>query len=233
MREFARNDGKSLYGSDAPNPVIFVESGLRFEADVVRGQKTGFFLDQRENRRMVESFASGRRVLNTFSFSGGFSLYAARGRARSVTDLDLSSHALEASKRNFALNQALGAVAGCPHELLQADAIGWLRGNEGRKFDLIILDPPSFARRESERLVAIHAYSNLAADALLHLNRGGILVACSCSAHVSADEFFNAVRKGASRSMKSFTVLKTTGQPLDHPSTFKEAEYLKAIYLQT
>src|SRR5439155_6172250 len=102
-------DGASLYqkraGSETGAPIVFLENGLRFEADVVRGQKTGFFLDQRENRRMVESLAQGRDVLNAFSFSGGFSVYAARGGARTVTDLEISGHALEAARRNFASNQ--------------------------------------------------------------------------------------------------------------------------------
>src|SRR5204863_326174 len=127
--------------------IVFLESGLRFEADVVRGQKTGFFLDQRENRRRVESLARGRTVLNAFSFSGGFSLYAARGGAKSATDLDLSAHALAAAERNFTLNQREPEVARCRHELLQADAFDWLARNAGRKFDLIVLDPPSLAKR--------------------------------------------------------------------------------------
>ncbi len=104
--KFAQSDGKVLRGTKPNGPVVFLESGLRFEADVLRGQKTGFFLDQRENRRLAGSLAAGRTVLNAFSFSGGFSLYAARGGARSVTDLDISAHALAAGERNFRLNQA-------------------------------------------------------------------------------------------------------------------------------
>ena len=103
-----------------------METGLRFEADVVRGQKTGFFLDQRDNRRQVESLAAGRQVLNAFSFSGGFSLYAARGGATVVTDLDLSAHAVAGARRNFQLNQSLATVASCRHEAVQADAFSWL-----------------------------------------------------------------------------------------------------------
>ena len=128
----------------------------------MRGQKTGFFLDQRENRRHVESLARGRTVLNAFSFSGGFSLYAARGGARSVTDLDVSAHALASAKRNFALNESKPAIARCPHETVQADTFEWLAANPGRQFDLVILDPPSLAKREVERPSAIHAYGRLA-----------------------------------------------------------------------
>jgi len=103
-KQFQRRDGQILFGASPEGTVIFFENGIRFEADVLRGQKTGFFLDQRENRREVELLAHGRRVLNAFSFSGGFSVYAARGGAKSVTDLDISAHALESAKRNFALN---------------------------------------------------------------------------------------------------------------------------------
>jgi len=219
-------------GSESGAPVVFLESGLRFEADVWRGQKTGFFLDQRENRRLVETLARGRTVLNAFSFSGGFSLYAARGGAKSVTDLDLSAHALESARRNFRLNETEPAVARCRHESIQADAFDWLAGNRGRKFDLIVLDPPSLARREAERAGAIRAYAKLAESGLDHLSSGGILVACSCSAHVSVEEFFGAVRQAARTSGRKFTELRTTGHAPDHPATFPEAEYLKAIYLR-
>jgi 23S rRNA (cytosine1962-C5)-methyltransferase len=225
-------DGQILFGDRLEACPKFLESGLRFEADVCRGQKTGFFLDQRENRRAVESLARGRRVLNAFSFSGGFSLYAARGGAVSVTDLDISAHALASAKRNFKLNESDAAVASCRHELVQADAFDWLRSNESRQFDLIVLDPPSFAKREAERAGAIRAYERLASLGIQHLAPGGILVACSCSAHVTAEEFFDAVRRSASKSRKAFEKLQTTRHAPDHPATFKEAEYLKAIYLR-
>lgn len=218
--------------SPAPGPVIFLESGLRFEADVVRGQKTGFFLDQRENRRAVESLARGRSVLNAFSFSGGFSLSAARGGADSATDLDISPHALESAKRNFALNRSEPAIAHCQHECIPTDAFDWLAGNAGRPFDLIVLDPPSLAKREAERAGAIRAYGKLAGDGVRHLSPGGILVACSCSAHVSAEEFFGAVRLAATRSGRKFAELQTTRHAPDHPARFKEAEYLKGIFLR-
>jgi 23S rRNA (cytosine1962-C5)-methyltransferase len=230
--EFPR-DGELLFpkrGEKNPeNPIIFLESGLRFEADVLRGQKTGFFLDQRENRRAVESLARGRTVLNAFSFSGGFSVYAARGGAISVTNLDISAHALASAKRNFDLN---AATARCPHETIQANAFDWLGANDRRKFDLIILDPPSFAKRESERNKAIEAYEKLALLGLRHLSPGGILVACSCSAHVSAEEFFDAVKRSAKKTGRRFDEFQTTRHAPDHPATFKEAEYLKAIYLK-
>src|SRR5882724_1164947 len=146
-RQFGNKDGQILGGASLTKPVIFQESGIQFEADVLRGQKTGFFLDQRENRRLVQSLSAGPAVLNGFSFSGGFSIYAARGGARSVADLDISRHALSASNRNFLLNRSDRNISGCPHELIQADAFEWLKRNEERQFDLIILDPPSLAKR--------------------------------------------------------------------------------------
>ena len=210
-------------------PVVFLESGLRFEADVVRGQKTGFFLDQRENRRRVETWAGEADVLNAFSFSGGFSLYAARGGARSVTDLDISAHALAGARRNFGLNQDHPAVAACRHETIQTDVFAWLEQNAAPRFDLVILDPPSLAKREAERAGAIQAYAKLAAQGVKTLRPGGRLVAASCSAHVTADEFFEAVRSALRRSGRSWTELSTTGHPPDHPATFPEARYLKCV----
>ena len=212
-------------------PVLFLENGLRFEADVLRGQKTGFFLDQRENRRNVEALARGRSVLNLFSYSGGFSLYAARGGAAGVCSLDISEHALAAARRNFALNRDQPAVARCPHETIQADAFGWLRQNPEQRFDLIILDPPSLAKRESEKADALAAYAKLIEAGLARLNKNGILVAASCSAHVSAAEFFTLARAAAQKSGRRFNELRTTRHPADHPATFPEGEYLKCIYL--
>lgn len=232
QNQFKLTDGQILRGPTLDGAVIFLENGLRFEADVLRGQKTGFFLDQRENRLRVESLAQGRDVLNAFSFSGGFSVYAARGGARSVTDLDISAHALESARRNFALNQANAAVKTCRHETIQTDVFEWIAGNAKRKFDLIVLDPPSLAKREAERAGAVQAYGKLARHAIGHLNAGGILVAASCSAHVSADEFFTMLRETARSSGRQFTELQTTIHAPDHPATFREAQYLKCIFLQ-
>lgn len=229
---FKKSDGEILAGSSVSGGIVFSENGLRFEADVLRGQKTGFFLDQRENRRWVEELAQGRSVLNAFSFSGGFSIYSTRGGASSVTDLDISAHALSAAKRNFALNGTGVGISACRYQQIQADAFEWLAENERKKFDLIILDPPSLAKRESERSGALQAYQRLAGSGISHLSPGGILVACSCSAHVAAQEFFGAVRSVARKSKRKFEELQITGHAPDHPATFKEAEYLKAIYLR-
>jgi 23S rRNA (cytosine1962-C5)-methyltransferase len=229
---FQLRDGQVLRGDGLESPVIFLENGLRFEADVLRGQKTGFFLDQRENRKIVETFAKGKRVLNAFSFSGGFSLYAARGGATSVSSLDISAHALESARRNFALNLADPKIAAAHHEIIQADVFDWFQLPQQRSFDLIIVDPPSLAKRETERGEAIRAYGRLCESALARLSPGGILVAASCSAHVSADEFFTMVRQTTRNTGRRFSELMTTRHARDHHAAFREAEYLKCIYLQ-
>ncbi len=237
MQEIAANrfriqDGELLLGEALAGPVEFLENGLRFEADVVRGQKTGFFLDQRENRREVKALAGGRNVLNLFSYTGGFSLYAADGGAASVCSIDISELALAGARRNFALNADRPAVARCRHETIQADVFDWLREESPRRFDLIVLDPPSMAKKESEREEAIGAYAKLIESALGRLNKSGILVTSSCSAHVSAAEFFNLTLEAARKSGRRFGELKTTGHAADHRATFVEAEYLKCIYLK-
>jgi 23S rRNA (cytosine1962-C5)-methyltransferase len=232
LLNFSLSDGTVVHGPPLQQPVLFLESGLRFEADVIRGQKTGFFLDQRENRRKVQSLARDRTVLNTFSFSGAFSVYAARGGARRIVDLDISSHALAAAQRNFALNQSHPVIASCERRQIQADAFDWLAGNLEQKFDFVILDPPSLAKRESERAGAIRAYRTLTSLALSHLCAGGLLLAASCSAHVSAEEFFQAVCDSALGSGRRFEVMEATRHAVDHPAAFKEADYLKAIYLR-
>jgi 23S rRNA (cytosine1962-C5)-methyltransferase len=169
--------------------------------------------------------------LNAFSFTGGFSVYAADGGATSVTDVDISAHALTGSKWNFALNQSRPAFSDCRHEIVKADAFEWFAENTGRKFDLIVLDPPSLAKREDERVRAIAAYAHLSALGIRRLAPGGILLACSCSAHVSTEEFFDTVRKAPMESKRKFRELETTRHAPDHPATFKEAEYLKGVYL--
>jgi 23S rRNA (cytosine1962-C5)-methyltransferase len=234
-RSPTRRDGEVVFskfaGSETGAPIIFFENGIQFEADVVRGQKTGFFLDQRENRAEVEKLSRGRKVLNAFSFSGGFSVYAARGGATSVTDLDISGHALESAKRNFALGQNFPGTAACHHEMVQADAFAWLE-KTSEKFDLIVLDPPSLAKRATEREGAIQAYERLNLLGIKRLSGDGILVAGSCSAHVPAAEFFDTVRRAAAKSGRRYSELKTTQHPPDHPAGFKEAAYLKVIYLK-
>jgi len=230
--QFNARDGQTLRGDLPAGPVEFLENGLRFEADVLRGQKTGFFLDQRENRREMRALADGCAVLNLFSYTGGFSLYAADGGAASMCSIDISEHALAGARRNFALNAGRPAIARCPHETIQADVFDWLRNAPSRRFDLIVLDPPSLAKKEAERAEAIAAYARLVAATLARLSKNGILSSSSCSSHISAAEFFHLTLETSRKSGRRFTELKTTGHAADHPATFAEAEYLKCIYLR-
>jgi 23S rRNA (cytosine1962-C5)-methyltransferase len=210
--------------------VLFQENGIVFEAEVMRGQKTGFFLDQRENRARLESLAVEAEVLNAFSFSGGFSLYAARGGAKRVVDLDLSRHALASAERNFSHNRPCWpSVAACQHETIEADCFHWLSRGPDRKFDLIIVDPPSLAQRQSDWEAAMDGYAHLHAAAWSRLRPGGILLAASCSAHVQADDFFAQLRRTLRRSGGHFDELWTSHHAPDHQATFPEARYLKAI----
>lgn len=225
-------DGQTLVGEPPAGPVIFRESGLSFEADVLRGQKTGFFLDQRENRRAVEKLAPGREVLNAFSFSGGFSLYAARGGAKRVDSLDLSAHALDSARRNFVLNASDPRLVSTVHRMIQADAFGWLAEARPSQYDLVILDPPSMAPRQSARDSAFGAYTNLVQQGVRLLRPGGILVAASCSAHVTAEEFSALVVQTARLANSRAAQFLVTGHAPDHPATFKEAHYLKCVYLR-
>lgn len=230
--KFQWTDGQILQGEPITGPVLFLENNWRFEADVLRGQKTGFFLDQRENRREVQALSAGRDVLNLFSYTGGFSLYAAGGGAQSVCGVDISEHALAGERRNFALNEEHPAIANCRHQTLQADVFLWLREETSRRFDLIVLDPPSLAKRESERTQAEGAYARLIAASISRLRKGGILLAASCSAHVPAAEFFTLARSAARSAGRQFEEIKTTRHPPDHPATFAEADYLKCIYFR-
>lgn len=228
----ARWDLKEGFRGEAGDEVVvFSENAIRFEAAVLHGQKTGFFLDQRDNRARVEELATGRDVLNVFSFSGGFSLYAARGGAKSVTDLDISAHALESAARNFKLNDDDARIANVPREMVRADAFKWM-DEDPRMFDLIVVDPPSLAKREKEREGAIRAYQRLNTRAIERLKPDGILVAASCSAHVAAAEFYELVREAAQRSGRRWRELWTSGHAQDHPVGFPEAEYLKALCLE-
>jgi len=230
--ESKRRDRQVLLGEDAVMPVVFRENGLLFEADLLRGQKTGFFLDQRENRARVERLASGRSVLNVFAYTGGFSVYAARGGARSVTSLDVSPPALAAAKRNFAHNRSVGGVASARHEVAQGDAFKLLAEmrDSGHVFDMVILDPPSFAKANSEVDGALRAYARIIRLGIDVLSDGGTLVAASCSSRITSDRFRRLVQDTVAKAQRSIQVLQQTGHPPDHPIGFPEGAYLKCIF---
>jgi 23S rRNA (cytosine1962-C5)-methyltransferase len=229
---YGLQDGQVLAGTTWAGEVRFQENGLCFEADVLHGQKTGFFLDQRENRmRVGELVRQGHSVLNVFAYTGGFSLYAARGGADQVTSLDISRPALAAAERNFALNQGNTAVAACHHQLIAGDAFQVLEqmGND-RCFDVVVIDPPAFAKKQAEVTGALTAYGRLTRLGLGVLRRGGTLVIASCSSRVEAEAFFERVHQTAAEMKRPLQEIRRTGQPLDHPATFKEGAYLKCLF---
>ena len=229
---YGLTDGMILTGPPLGGPVIFLENGLRFEADPLHGQKTGFFLDQRDNRARVEGLAAGKRVLNVFAYNGGFSLYAARGGAPQVASLDISRPALQAAERNFALNRTVPTVAAATHQLLAGDAFQLLAemASNGRRFDLVIIDPPAFAKQQTEVERALAAYAQLTRLGLGVLQPGGTLVLASCSSRVSAEAFFHTVMQAAAQSRRLLQCFAQTTHALDHPVGFPEGAYLKCLY---
>ncbi|MGE4319417.1 MAG: class I SAM-dependent rRNA methyltransferase [Deferribacterales bacterium] len=224
-------DGQIIYGKDITKPVVFSENGILFEADPVNGQKTGFFLDQRENRALVKTLCRGKDVLNVFSYNGGFSLYAASGGAKSVISLDIAREALTASERNFALNPSLSK---CRHEILCGDAFEHMKllADRGRKFDVVIVDPPSFARKQQDVPQALKAYEKLAKLAVSLTAKGGMMACASCSARVPAEDFFDTVLKAVKKSGRNHKETDRTQHASDHPIGFPEGAYLKCIYIR-
>ena len=225
-------DGDLIAGDAPTAPVLFSENGLRFEVDPVRGQKTGFFLDQRDNRARVEKLSRGRRVLNVFSYSGGFSLAAARGGAREVVSVDLSGHALESARRNFALNAQNPEVAAARHRTLEGDAFAVMadQARRGERYDLIVIDPPAFAVRRAHVDEALGAYGRLAHLGVTLLEPGGDIVLASCSAPVTPEKFRHAVCAAAARAGRPLREIRETDHALDHPLDFAESRYLKCLF---
>lgn len=225
-------DGQTLFGKPVHGPIGFTENGFRFEADVLRGQKTGFFLDQRDNREKVGRLAKAGTVLNAFSYSGGFSLYAARGGAVKVTDIDQSRPALAAARRHFDLNLGVSGVAATKHQMIAGDVFSVLPdlAAADRRYDMVILDPPAFARRQEQLPRALKAYGRLARLGLALLKPGGILVSSSCSSRVTANTFFEIVNEAALSERRRLRELERTGHALDHPISFKEGAYLKTLF---
>lgn len=227
-------DGQTLAGSAPSGPVPFREHGLVFAADVVHGQKTGHFLDQRDNRALVGSLADGADVLDVFACTGGFSVHAAAGGARTVRSVDLSEPALATARANMAANAELPAVAACTHTTEAGDAFRVLdaHATAGHRWDLVVIDPPSFAPRQEAVDRARRAYARLTELGLAVTRRGGILVQSSCSSRIDPDSFHRQLREVATSSGHQLEELARTGHPIDHPATFTEARYLKTAFVR-
>ena len=206
-----------------------LENGLKFHVDWLRGQKTGFFVDQRENRSLLEHYARNRRVLNMFCYTGGFSFYAMRGGAQVVHSVDSSAKAIKLTLDNVALN-----FPGDPrHEAFAEDAFKYLSAMEANAYDLIILDPPAFAKHKSAIKNALIGYRKLNAKAFEKIAPGGILFTFSCSQAVNKEQFRLAVFSAAAQSHRRVRILHQLTQPADHPINIyhPESEYLKGLVL--
>ena len=225
-------EGLALIGDAPTEPVMFRENGLWFEADVINGQKTGYFLDQRDNRALVGSMSAGMRVLDIFAAGGGFGVYAAAGGATRVTCVDQSAPALAAADRNFAHNATLPNVRHCEHDSIAGDAYEVMdRLIQRRKhYDIVVVDPPSFAQRKSNIERALHAYGQLTQRAVQLTRPDGLLVQASCSSRITEEQFFATVRGSAQRADHDLVEVRRTGHAIDHPVTFAQGSYLKALF---
>ncbi|MCI6295741.1 MAG: class I SAM-dependent rRNA methyltransferase [Bacteroidales bacterium] len=215
-----------LIGNDEGN--VATENGLRFHIDWLHGQKTGFFVDQRENRALLEHYAPGRNVLNMFCYTGGFSVYALRGGANLVHSVDASAKAIELTRANVELN----FPGDQRHEAYTADAFKYLE-EAGNNYDLIVLDPPAFAKHRDALRNALKGYTRLNAMAFRKIKPGGILFTFSCSQAVSKEQFRLAVFTAATQSGRHVRILHQLHQPADHPINIyhPEGEYLKGLVL--
>ena len=216
-----------LVGGSKDN--IAIEYGLKFHIDWLKGQKTGFFVDQRENRALLERYAQGRHVLNMFCYTGGFSVYALRGGAKLVDSVDSSAKAIELTKQNVALN----FTNDDRHHAFAEDAFKYLDTMEKNQYDLIILDPPAFAKHRDALRNALQGYRRINAKAFEKISHGGILFTFSCSQAVNKDQFRTSVFTAAAASGRKVSILHQLTQPADHPVNIyhPEGEYLKGLVL--
>ena len=215
-----------IYGNSEDN--IAIENGLMFHVDWLKGQKTGFFVDQRDNRSLLETYAKGKKVLNMFCYTGGFSFYAMRGGAELVHSVDSSAKAIELTKKNVELN----FPGDKRHKAFCEDAFKYL-DESGSNYDLIVLDPPAFAKHRNALRNALKGYCRLNAKGFEKIKPGGIIFTFSCSQVVSKDNFRNAVFTAATLAGRKVRILHQLHQPADHPINIyhPEGEYLKSLVL--
>lgn len=225
-------EASALVGTLPTEPIEFLENGMRFTVDVLKGQKTGFFLDQRDNRWCVRELATGCRLLNLFGYTGGFSIAAGTGEAKSVTTVDLAQPAIDAATTHWRLN----GFSAESHEGVCADVFDFLTTAKAqrRAWDFVICDPPSFAPSKQSVVKASAAYQKLATESALVTARGGLLALASCSSHIDSAEFLRISEEGISQARRRATVLGIHGQPVDHPTplALPEFRYLKFCLFQ-
>lgn len=220
-------NGEVVYGVLENEVVEFVEHGVNFSANVIKGHKTGYFLDHRANRKQVGEWSKGKSVLDVFSYAGGFSVHALANGAKEVTSLDISKQALEIAIENGKLNSYSGT-----HKTIAGDAFAELKQliKNNVTFDVVVIDPPSFAKQASEIDLAKKKYAQLAELGEQLTAKNGLLVLASCSSRVLADQFFEINHKTLSATKRSYKVVLKTGHDTDHPIGFPEGAYLKCGY---
>ena len=217
-------DGQVVSGVLENDVIEFWEHGVRFSANVIKGHKTGYFLDHRHNRKRVGALSKNKTVLDVFAYAGGFSIHALAGGAVEVTSVDISQKALDIAKQNALLNKYKGL-----HRTITGDAFEILKQliNKGKTFDIVVIDPPSFAKQQSQIKLAKKKYAELAHLGARLTNRGGVLVLASCSSRVSAQAFFDLNAQTLSSKGFSFNIIEKTTHDIDHPISFLEGAYLK------
>jgi 23S rRNA (cytosine1962-C5)-methyltransferase len=217
-----------LYG-DIPDLITINENGFKFLIDVKQGQKTGFYLDQRDKRQALLKYVRDRSVLNCFSYTGGFSVYALAGGAKKITSVDMSDYALELARENIMLNGL--DISKC--EFVCDDVKKYMKYVPYGKFDLIILDPPAFIKDRRKKNEGLTGYKNINITALKVLPENGILLTCSCSAHLSQQDFRYLLVEAGGKARKSLRILETYIHGIDHPelAPFTEGEYLKCFII--
>ena len=220
-------DGNVIHGTLKDEVVFFKEHGVHFSANVIYGHKTGYFLDHRDNRRRVGKLSRNKKVLDVFSYAGGFSVHALAGGAQEVTSLDISSQALSIALENGKLNAHSGI-----HKTMAIDAFEGLNNliDQERFFDIVVIDPPSFAKSANEVVTAKNSYARLAMLGARLTARNGLLILASCSSRVSAQDFFTISEKQIVKVGRSFKIEDKTYHDIDHPVVFSEGAYLKCGY---
>lgn len=219
-------ENRLLFGNPETNLVS--EYGCKYEIDWEKGQKTGFFVDQRENRKLLGQYSKGKKVLNTFCYSGGFSVAALKEGASEVHSVDISAKAIELTEKNVVLNSGFAGV----HQSITADVVKYIREIE-TDYDIIVLDPPAFAKNIKSKHNAVQAYKRLNAEALKRIKSGGILFTFSCSQVVDKQLFANTITAAAMEAGRNVRILHYLSQPADHPVNLfhTESEYLKGLVL--
>ena len=220
-------EAKILFGS-LPSTVLVIENSAQFKIDILKGQKTGFFIDQRENRHYLRQISKDKSVLNLFSYTGGFSINAGLGGAKEVTSLDISEKALSLANENWQLNNLNLAL----HKTIKSDAFDFIQQTKLR-WDLIIVDPPSLAANAASKPAATEKYIQLFSQSLLKLNPNGQICFSSCSSHIDFDDFFEIINIALSKARKTAKIIKVAGQSADHPYPHicPELRYLKFVHL--